>query len=290
MALKTLYLSDIDGTLARAGYDLREDTAQMMKQITRREIPFAVATGRYVSKALPVISQAGIMLPALVLNGAMIFDPVKGEAIKTWPIGWEEAKQLIRRVEAVGANVRVIHHRPWEQRCVLYTNEVTPHGGSLTLRNHQGLLYDEQFIFPAIADMLEAQGQQGEILYVGTSGPRELVDKATQATQLVPGISPFRHQSPHQAEKWFLDIVAATSGKGVAALWLKEYLQAQTLVTLGDNENDKPLLQAGDIACTVPEAPEGVKALADVVLPGGINCVPQYVMEREGILATPASE
>ena len=54
------------------------------------------------------------------------------------------------------------------------------------------------------------------------------------------------HRSPYDENKWFVDIGSDKAGKGAAALFLKEMVGAEELVTFGDNHNDIPMLEAAD--------------------------------------------
>ena len=80
-----------------------------------------------------------------------------------------------------------------------------------------------------------------------------------------------------------LDIVAENSGKGNAIQWMKEYMGAEESVGFGDHYNDLPMLLAADIGVTMAEAPEDMKQAVDLVLPATPNCVPDYIMAKEGL-------
>lgn len=60
-----------------------------------------------------------------------------------------------------------------------------------------------------------------------------------------------------------LEFINRESNKGSAARFLKEKTGARLLITVGDYENDVPLLQAADIGFAVANATDEVKAAAD---------------------------
>ena len=54
---KTVYCSDVDGTLARQGYFLTEDTLALVHEMVDADINFTIVTGRFLSRSLPVMQQ-----------------------------------------------------------------------------------------------------------------------------------------------------------------------------------------------------------------------------------------
>ena len=93
--MKTLYVSDVDGTIYRAGQEeLRESSRALFEQILSRGTLLTVASGRNLHGVFDLVQQAGITLPVIAYNGAVIYDFVQGEAVATFPIEAENARRL----------------------------------------------------------------------------------------------------------------------------------------------------------------------------------------------------
>ena len=135
-----------------------------------------------------------------------------------------------------------------------------------------GLIYDEP-VFDGSMEQLLA----GECLYIGSAGKKEQIGAVYEQVKSLPGISAVMHCSPYSPDRWFVDIGSDRAGKGQAALALKRLLQADELVTFGDNHNDIPMLTAADRSYVVPEAPDEAKRVATAVLPNGDDCVLEWI-------------
>lgn len=93
--MKTLYVSDVDGTIYRAGQEeLRESSRALFEQILSRGTLLTVASGRNLHGVFDLVQQAGITLPVIAYNGAVIYDFLQGEAVATFPIEAENARRL----------------------------------------------------------------------------------------------------------------------------------------------------------------------------------------------------
>ena len=91
--MKTLYISDVDGTIYRAGQEkLRESSRALFEQILSRGTLLTVASGRNLHGVFDLVQQAGITLPVIAYNGAVIYDFLQGEAVATFPIRSEERR------------------------------------------------------------------------------------------------------------------------------------------------------------------------------------------------------
>ena len=73
--MKTLYISDVDGSIYRAGQEeLRESSRALFEQILSRGTLLTVASGRNLHGVFDLVQQAGITLPVIAYNGAVIYD------------------------------------------------------------------------------------------------------------------------------------------------------------------------------------------------------------------------
>ena len=277
---RRVYCSDVDGTLARQGYYLTEDTIELVHKLVDNDVWFTVITGRFLSRTLPLIKSLKLKIPAFCLGGSLVYDCANQRILKAWPIEKESAKEVIKRFQSLKHNCFAAVYREEENRCILCYNRVKEQPFPMDERNELGYLHDEIHLSPDVSEFLEG----GNAVLIDMAGPYEIMKKAYDLVVDLPNINVYLHQSPHNREIWVLDVVAGNSGKGEAINFLKEYMKADASVGFGDNFNDLPMLQAADIGCTVAEAPDELKAVVDIVLPQTPNCVPDWVLEQEGLL------
>ena len=74
--MKTLYVSDLDGTLLRSDETTSEYTNSVINNLTDRGMIFSYATARSLITAKKVTSGLRAEIPLIVYNGAFIVDNV----------------------------------------------------------------------------------------------------------------------------------------------------------------------------------------------------------------------
>ena len=125
--MKTLYVSDVDGTIYRAGQEeLRESSRALFEQILSRGTLLTVASGRNLHGVFDLVQQAGITLPVIAYNGAVIYDFLQGEAVATFPIEAENARRLFALFARRNIPYQTCIFHRGEQRCVSYLQNGYP--------------------------------------------------------------------------------------------------------------------------------------------------------------------
>lgn len=276
--MKTLYISDVDGTLYRGGEAfLRPQTVELFRQVLAQGAQVTVASGRNLYGIYDLADESGITLPVIAYNGAAIYDFNTGRPLKLFPLQRELTDRLCDLFEQLEMRHKACVFFEEQHRGVTFNQN----GYRSILWNDKarhpenGLLYDEPVI-----DGTREQILSGQCLYIGSSGSYEQIHHAYEQAKGLPGVQAVLHRSPYE-EKWFIDIGSDQAGKGAAALALKQMLGADELVTFGDNYNDLPMLTAADRCYTVPEAPEEVKQQVNGVLDDDPDCVLRFLLAEQ---------
>ena len=95
-----LVISDVDGTLHNKARQLPERNLQAIRKFTELGGHFTLASGRTVSCIKPAYESVPCNLPAVVLNGAGIFDIRQKQLVHSDPIrreGMDFVRQVLRR-------------------------------------------------------------------------------------------------------------------------------------------------------------------------------------------------
>lgn len=79
--VKTLFVSDLDGTLLRSDATISSYTADVINQLTQRGILFSYATARSFVTARKITEGLNAKIPVIVYNGAFIIDNATGEIL-----------------------------------------------------------------------------------------------------------------------------------------------------------------------------------------------------------------
>ncbi len=70
--MKELYISDLDGTLLTDSAKLSSQTSSCLREMIGQGLDFTIATARTAATVSIIMKDAGLKLPAILMNGAVI--------------------------------------------------------------------------------------------------------------------------------------------------------------------------------------------------------------------------
>lgn len=73
--MKTLYISDLDGTLLNKSAKVSDFTENAVNNLIEKGMQFSYATARSLSSASVITAKLNINMPVIVYNGAFIKNP-----------------------------------------------------------------------------------------------------------------------------------------------------------------------------------------------------------------------
>lgn len=77
--MRTLYVSDLDGTLLNTRNKINPDSVDIINRLVDKGMLFTYATGRSLSSASVVTKGLTTKIPVIAYNGAFIFEPDTGK-------------------------------------------------------------------------------------------------------------------------------------------------------------------------------------------------------------------
>lgn len=100
--MKTLFVTDLDGTLLTPDKNLSERTVSIINGLLDRGMLFAVATARSPATAAPILSSLRLSLPAVLLNGVFLYDLKEKQYLDCETIPQEAARAVLAVMEGAG--------------------------------------------------------------------------------------------------------------------------------------------------------------------------------------------
>lgn len=234
----------MDGTLLDKGSKVSKANKAALDRFTKGGGLFTVATGRMERSVLPYLTDLPVNIPAIVYNGAAIYDFQKKLVL------WEDNLQP----EVVGPVKKVIEHFP-EIGIQFY------HGGKVYfVRENE---YTEahrirEDFRPIRADIDHVPQPWNKVILEWHP------DKLKEVEEFLKGFrEPF---SQVYSEPQFLEILNSNTSKGNALKVLTKMLEPAKLrvIGMGDNLNDIELVKAADVGIAVGNAHDDLKAAADL--------------------------
>jgi len=267
-----LIVLDIDGTIAGTSNQVREPVKQAIRAAQAEGVKVAIATGRMFRSALRFHQAVGSDLPLLAYQGALIKDPFTQQVHRHWPVSQETAHHLLDYFEQPELrSLLSVHFYINDQ---LYVREITP----------ETKIYAERSGVEAIA--------VGDLRQVLSDAPTKVL-ALSDDTDVIERLFGGLRQRYTPAELYLTKSVATffeathpAVNKGVAVKYLAEEvlgLQAENVMTVGDNFNDVEMLEYAGIGVAMGDAPEAVKAIADWVAPsveldGAVAAIETFVL------------
>lgn len=265
-----LIASDMDGTLLDSKMAISKDNASAIREAARQGVEFMVATGRAYSEAQPALEEAGIDCAMITLNGAQVFDK-QGKTIFTAGIEKATAKEVLDLLDKnniyyeISTNEGIFseHQEKRIENFAAHIAETMPH---LTYKvaiamaaAHLSLLkitYVDDMSTVIDRDDIEIL----KIIGFSIDGPKVL-GPAGMAIEELPNVVVTSSAQNN------IEVNHKNAQKGIAVAHVAKLrgIDADQVMTIGDNFNDVSMLQWAGVSFAMGNAEVEVKEYAKYV-------------------------
>ena len=253
---KTLYVTDLDGTLLNSSQRVSPRTCEIVNRLTERGMLLSCATARSRFSSARALEGLSICLPMIVYNGTFIQNVATGEVLhgcflsrKTAVeiIEWYISRELLPIVYAFVDGKEHFSYVP-EHSCKALLEFVATRPGDPRTRitDPEGL-------------------KDGDIFYITAMGNEALLQEARSKFMQKEELGTIFYREIYSGDYW-LEFMPAEATKANAALRLKELLGCQRLVCFGDAVNDIPMFRIADEAYATANADPQLKAIATGII------------------------
>lgn len=253
--MKTLYVSDLDGTLLRSNQKTSEYTNRIINELVTKGMMFSYATARSAVTAQKVTKGMTASFPLIVYNGAFIKDNSTGELLLENFFIKDEAVRLIEELSASGISPIVYAFVDGVEKFSYAVNDISP----------------------ATRDFVETR--KGDPRERVINNARELLDGdifyltcIDEPKKLEPFYEKYKYKyhcvyqrDIYSGEQW-LEIMPIAATKANAVRQLANLLDCDHIVVFGDGVNDIDMFEIADEAYAVENAVPELKAIATAVI------------------------
>lgn len=256
--MKTLFVSDLDGTLLTAKETVSEYSLRLLNKLIDEDgVLFTYATARSLNSAAKAVWGLRQNLPVILYNGAIIMEPWNGNKLyNSHFTGTVRAD--IRRILHEYDVWPLVYSFLGNKERVSWLRGRETEGMKRYLSRRAG---DPRLNPVDSPDELK----DDEIFYYTYIDAKERTDVLHAVFEKDARFRCIYQQETYQSDYW-LEIMPAGTSKGAAATVLKERLGAEKLVAFGDALNDRELFRAADEAYAVENADEELKKVATAVI------------------------
>lgn len=256
--MKTLFVSDLDGTLLTAKETVSEYSMRLLNELIDEDgVLFTYATARSLNSAAKAVWGLRQNLPVILYNGAIVMEPWNGNKLyNSHFTGMVRAD--IRRILHEYDVWPLVYSFLGNKERVSWLRGRETEGMKRYLSRRAG---DPRLNPVDSPDELK----DDEIFYYTYIDAKERTDVLHAVFEKDARFRCIYQQETYQSDYW-LEIMPAGTSKGAAATVLKERLGAERLVVFGDALNDRELFRAADEAYAVENADEELKKVATAVI------------------------
>lgn len=273
MEEKTLYVSDLDGTLMHKDLKISDFSVKTINALVGKGVAFTYATARSISSAGTITKDLKLKLPVITRNGTVLADNNTGRIIEKALFTEKEVEMLKDMLPELPKTGFV--------SCYFGDDMKKVFAGSLHTAELQGYLdyYKDDPSVVTVSDLSEMfMGNPG---YVTIIGDKDEIEPLYIRTREYNGWECLFQKDIYRDEYW-LEIAPRNSTKAKSILKLKEEYGFDKLVVFGDSVNDIPMFKIADEAYAVSNAVDELKALAtDIIGSNEEDAVAVYLSKAE---------
>jgi Cof subfamily protein (haloacid dehalogenase superfamily) len=257
---RTLYISDLDGTLLNSDRELSDYTRNTLNSLIADGLHFSAATARTAASAVKILSGLDINVPVILMNGALIYDIRSERYIKIEALPSRTAARVTETLVKYGAT-----------GFMYAVNDDIPVTFYESLeRKMMKDFYDERVSrYYKSFERLESlkDGISGnQIIYFTLMDEYEPLKRMLACFKKLEGLESVLYRDVYSENGWFLELHSSNASKYNAVRYLREYCGFDRITGFGDNLNDVPLFKACDECYAVSNAVSELREIATGII------------------------
>ena len=274
--MKTLYITDLDGTMLNNKAELSEFSYKGIKKLIAEGVCFSVATARTAATVIDMFKGTGLSTPIALMNGVCVYDAQKRKNVITHSIDKSIAKNVLGVYSKYNKHP-MLYFDKGDYLEIVYTEIDNIHQYEyITDRNARKL---KKFIK---TDKYELNCADELLYIVSFDKPDELEEIHGEISEMDGIVSCF--YADNYTDCNFLETMNSSISKGTAAKEIKKLTGADRIIAFGDNLNDIPLFSVADEAYAVSNAHSELKKIATGIIDSNDNdAVVRFIAEHSGV-------
>jgi len=258
MLEKTLFISDLDGTLLNEKKILSPYTVSTLEKLINNGIKFSYATAREYVSSRSITSFFNFKAPVIVGNGTYIMDVETDKPL----IKNLLTKNDISDIRAMFADLHytsspLIFSRIGEENKILWNMQ-----NSDIYSRFPPMPNEKRFLGVASDD----EAYVGDISSVTLIDSKENLQPLYQSFSQNPNLTCVFSKNAYD-DNYFFYIMSCKADKDKALLQLKELLDCERIVCFGDEANDISMFKIADECYAVANAIDEIKSMATEIIP-----------------------
>lgn len=250
--MKTVFVSDLDGTLITRNERLSDYSLSVLNGLIERGLPFTYATARSLSSAERSVGGLRHTLPVIVYNGALIIRPATGEVLHFLSFSGAEKARLVEKLASFGVSPVVHARENGEDKIFWREGSESPGQARYLARRTQ-----DRRLTPVRFPEELCRGESCFFACNGEYASMKRIHDELESEGVYCRIYPEAYR-----EDYWLEILPRGATKAEAVVRLKRLLGFERAVCFGDSANDSEMFDVCDEKYAVRNADEWLKSKA----------------------------
>lgn len=270
--MKTLYVTDMDGTLLGSDSRVSRHSAEIISSLTQAGALITVATARTPATVVPLLSQCRMSLPAIVMTGAAMWDWETSRYVNSRYISLETAQQIEQMGLRYGINMF---------QYTLGTDGVLDvfHDGKMSEKELAFVAERSDLKYKRFHLDCEYRNDRDTALFFAM-GERQRIFALADELRAGVDCSVSAYVDIFGEDTGILELFAPAVSKAASVKLLAQEVGASRVVVFGDNLNDIPMMRVADVPVAVGNALEEVKKVAACVIDANnTDAVARYIRD-----------
>jgi Cof subfamily protein (haloacid dehalogenase superfamily) len=255
---KTLFVSDLDGTLLNCNETISERSASIIMSLIEQGILFTYATARAYSSARKATEKININLPVATYNGAIIINPQNNTILDYCFIEKETINDIKKKLfkSSIYPIVYSLDKEGKETVSLMQTQEVDNSSlwNFISSRNSE-VNFQRAY---SIEELLN-----GDIFYLASIGNKKNAQYMDNFFKSIDGLAFCMQEDVYKKDLHWFEVFSKEASKEKSIEKLRKYAKADKVVCFGDNINDIPMFQASDYSVAMENAYPKLKKMAN---------------------------
>lgn len=252
--MKTLYVSDLDGTLLRSDEITSEYTNRVINSLTDKGMIFSYATARSFIIAQKVTKGLTAKIPLIVYNGAFVIDNISGEIL----IENYFDNDVDNLLEDLFHNevYPIVYAFINDEEKFSFVPELCTQGMNFFINSRKGDIRTNAV--ETVNDL-----RSGKIFYI------TCIDEPKKLEPLYKKYQNDFHcvyQKDIYSKAQWLEFMPKETSKANAIKQLQSLMMCERLVVFGDGKNDIDMFQLADEGYAVQNAVDELKSIATGII------------------------
>lgn len=254
---KTIYISDLDGTLLNTQKTISGQSAAILNELIQdRQVHFSVATARTPATVEGILQPIHMKEQIIVMNGVALYDLDKHEYESVEYIEADLVKQMTKALGkwiSQGFIYTIENHR-----LTVHYDEIKGEGRINFYEERKNLSHKKFIREPLIRD--------DHVIYFVFIDTKENIQEINHLLEPISGIGRVMYQDIYCENSYLLEVYSerATKANGIKKLKAKGHFDK--VVVFGDQLNDQNMFQMADEAYAVQNAVEEIKQYATGII------------------------